>query len=129
MASQRISRAEVNPSSVPTRSHRALICSVMAAAFLAANPSDVFASGSISGNVKSSVTNQVPAGAKVQFYDLNGNSDGPVATAIADGNGNYTQNLPDSIYAAITQNSAGLINKIWSNIPCSAVCDIGQDAA
>jgi hypothetical protein len=73
------------------------------------------------------VTNQVPAGAKVQFYDLNGNSDGPVATAIADPvTGNYTQTLPDSSYGVITQNSDGLINKIWNNVPCSAVCNVNS---
>ena len=129
MPSQRLGRVAVNASSVPTRFHRALICSVMAAAFFGAVASDALAAGSISGQVKDSGTTIGIAGAQVQFYDFNGNDNLPAVTATADGNGHYTQNLPDGTYAVITHAPGTYINQIWSGISCSAVCNIGQKGA
>src|SRR6185436_15650166 len=86
--------------------------------------SNVLVAGSISGQITSSVTHAGIAGAKVQFYDLNGDSDFPFATATADGGGNYSQNLPDGSYGVLTQNAQGYINQIWNSIWCSANCDV-----
>ena len=91
--------------------------------------STALAAGSVSGQITRSDTHAGIGGARVQFWDLNANNDGPVATATADGNGNYSQNLPDGSYALVTQNSQGYINKIWNNIPCSAVCDTNSFTA
>jgi hypothetical protein len=82
--------------------------------------------GSISGQSTDSATHNGIAGAQVQFYDLNGNSDFPFATATADGSGNYAQDLPDGTYGVLTQNTQGYINKIWDDVPCSAVCDVNS---
>src|SRR5580765_4300763 len=65
--------------------------------------STALAAGSISGRITDSSTLAGIGGARVQFWDLNANNDGPVATATADGNGNYSQNLPDGSYALVTQ--------------------------
>ncbi len=98
----------------------------MAALLIPGYASNALASGSISGQITSSVTHTGIAGAMVQFYDLNGDSDGPVATATADGGGNYSQNLPDGSYGVLTQNAQGYINKVWNNISCSATCDVNS---
>jgi hypothetical protein len=85
------------------------------------------AAGSISGQVKDSATNVGIAGARVQFYETNDPDGIPVATATADANGNYTQNLPGGTYGVLTQAPGSYINKVWNNISCSAVCDIGDE--
>jgi hypothetical protein len=98
---------------------------VLAAALLVPGyASNVLASGTVSGQITSSVTDTGIAGAKVQFYRLDADDDGPFATATADGSGNYSQELPDGTYGLLTQNTQGYINKIWNNVSCSATCDL-----
>src|SRR5262249_23125082 len=87
------------------------------------------ASGTISGQVKDSVTTVGIGGAQVEFYDLNGNSDFPVYTATADGTGHYTQSVPDGTYGVLTHAPGNYINQIWNGISCSAVCNIGSQGA
>jgi hypothetical protein len=66
--------------------------------------SSALAAGSISGQITDSTTHVGIPGAWVQFYDLKVNDDFPLATATADGSGNYSQNLPDGSYGVLTQN-------------------------
>jgi len=127
MPSQRISRAAGNVSSVPTGFHRALMCGVMAAAFLAAAASDARASGSISGHLKDAGTNAALVGAQVIFHDFNNDGVLAVATATTDASGNYTQNLPDGSYAVLTHAAGTYINQLWNGLSCSAVCNIGNN--
>ena len=102
-----------------------LIRAALAAAILVPGyASDALAAGSVSGQVTNSVTHVGIAGAQVRFYDFS-DGDGDISfTATADANGNYSQNLPDGTYVAVTQNTQGLINKIWNNVSCSATCDV-----
>jgi len=99
---------------------------LMAALLVPGYVSDALAAGAVSGQITSSVTHSGIAGATVQFYDVNSNDSFPVATATADGGGNYVQNLPDGSYGVLTQNTQGYINKIWNNISCSATCDVNS---
>lgn len=93
------------------------------AVLLAGFATDAFAAGSISGRVTSSTTTLGLQGTVVQFYDLNGEADGPTATATTDASGDYTVNLPPGSYGVLTQDIHGYINEIWNNIPCSSTCN------
>jgi hypothetical protein len=107
---------------VPVRRMSLVKASLAAALLVPLCASSALAAGSISGQITDSVTHVGIANAKVQFYNLNSNND-PI-TATADGNGNYSQSLPDGSYGVITQAGQGYINQIWNNISCSAVCDV-----
>jgi len=106
---------------------RALLCSVMAVAFLAAAPSNALASGSISGHLQDAGTNAAIVGAQVYFHDLNHDDILFVAAATTDASGNYSQNLPDGDYAVLTHAPGTYINQFWNGLSCSAVCDIGSN--
>ena len=98
---------------------------LLAAILLTCVATQAFAAGSISGNVSTSAIPHVPlANTVVQFYDLNGNTEGPTATATTDASGNYTVNLPAGTYGVLTQDTHGYINQIYDNVPCSATCDV-----
>src|SRR5581483_6108796 len=118
----------INIAAVRLRVRRTVLAraGLAAAMLIPGYASNAWAAGSISGHITESVTHTGIAGAQVQFYDLNGNTDFPVATATADGSGNYSQNLPDGSYGALTQNTQGYINKIWNNIACSSTCDLNS---
>ncbi len=104
---------------------KSLVRAALAAALLIPGyASNALAAGSISGQITNSVTHTGIAGAKVQFYDFSDGDGDNVVTATADANGNYSQNLPDGSYVAVTQNTQGYINKIWNNVSCSATCDV-----
>ena len=95
----------------------------------AAQPADLRAggastAGSISGRVTNSATGLGMPNVGLHFYDLNANLDGPSAIATTDANGDYTVNVANSDWGIITQNTVGFINKIYNNVPCSAVCDV-----
>jgi hypothetical protein len=62
----------------------------------------------------------------VRFYDFSDDDGDIFFTATADANGNYSQNLADGSWVAVTINTQGLINKIWNNISCSATCDVNS---
>jgi len=119
----RINRSAVR---VPVRRPSLVKAALTAVLLLLGYTSNALASGHVSGQITDSVTHTGIAGAKVQFYDVNSNGNFPVATATADGSGNYSQNLPDGSYALLTQNTQGYINKIWNNISCSATCDVSS---
>ncbi len=117
---------------IPVRRNRFAISLVktalVAATLLTGVATQAFAAGSISGNVSTNASPPVPlANTGVHFYDLYGNTEGPTAIATTDALGNYTVNLPAGSYAVLTQDTHGYINKVWDNIPCSAVCDIFDD--
>src|SRR5882672_7546109 len=95
---------------IPVR-RMALMRAAFAALLIPLCASTALAAGSISGQITNSVTHVGIAGAKVQFYDMNSDIDTPI-TVTADGSGNYSQNLPDSAYAVLTQAPQGYINKI-----------------
>src|SRR5262245_46800136 len=116
--------AGVNGSAAGVRWKSLVKAALTAALFVPLCASTVLAAGSISGQITSSASHAGIPFAKVQFYELSANSNAPSATATADANGNYSQNLPDGTYGVLTQNTGGYINKIWNNVSCSAVCDV-----
>ncbi len=97
---------------------------VLSAALLAGFATDAAAQGSISGRVTSSTTALGLPNTVVQFYELDGITDGPTASTTVDGLGNYSISLPAGTYGVLTQNTQGYINEIFDNLPCSAVCDV-----
>ena len=104
----------INSSSVHVQvRQRSLVRAALAAVLLMVGYApNALAAGSVSGQVTNSVTHVGIAGAKVQFIDFS-DGDGDFAfTATADANGNYSQNLPDGAYVAVTRNTQGYINKI-----------------
>src|SRR6478609_7400759 len=116
--------ADRSAAGVRVRRSSLVRAALAATLFILASASNALAAGGISGKITNSVTLAGIPGAKVQFYDLIGNSDYPIATATADGSGNYLQALPDGTYGVLTQNTQGYINQIWQNISCSAICDV-----
>jgi hypothetical protein len=75
--------------------------------------------GTIHGRVTATGGAALP-NTQIHFFDLNGNGDSEAAIATTDALGDYSANLPPSVYAFFTQNTLGYINKIYDNIPCSA---------
>jgi len=96
------------------------------ALLIAGYASNALAAGTVSGQITDAVTHVGIAGARVQFYDFNDNDGDIVFVATADASGHYSQNLPDSSYVAVTQNTQGYINKIWNDVSCSATCDVAS---
>ena len=115
-----------NGSVAPVRVPRiTLVSAALAAALLITGyASTALAAGNVSGQITNSVTHAGIPGAKVQFYDFSDGDGDNVVTATADADGNYSLNLPDGTYVALTNNTQGYINRIWNNISCSATCDV-----
>ena len=97
---------------------------LLAAALLTGIATDVFAAGSISGRVTGSNAPAGLQGTVIQAFNLTTNDDSPTTIATTDASGNYSGNVPAGTYIVFTQDIHGYINKIWNNLPCSAVCNI-----
>ena len=122
-----MTRANGSAARVAVRRNSIVKAALASALLVVGYAPNALAAGTVSGQVTNAVTHVGVAGANVTFYDFSDNGDGDIFfTATADASGNYSQNLPDGSYVAVTQNTQGLINKIWDNISCSATCDVNS---
>ena len=103
---------------------RVSLVALIAAAVLCGVAGDALAATSVSGRVTSATTTLGLPNTVVNIFDLD--ADRVVLTATTDGTGSYTANLPAGTYAALTQDTHGYINQIYSDLPCSANCDINS---